>query len=204
MGITMYLQQISLSTLETLEQFPEQSDLILELLESVMEMPESEFYTSAYKEQFVVEWEKPELDLQKHFTEINYFLAGYIEEGSETFRIPELKGKELDFLVINDSKYDGLPLVNLIWYGLPISKTKCQWLQKPEEVITIKDALLTISESGFRARIQREMVSEYPYPDFMWEEEEFPDWITDYYNQLTYYYCDAAKAYNAMLITLSV
>ncbi|MFB2971624.1 hypothetical protein ACE1CD_21895 [Aerosakkonema sp. BLCC-F183] len=97
----------------------------------------------ALEEQFLSEWETPELDLHKNFQGLNFLLAGYIPgHVSSKWTIPELRAfvgtqsqkpflssliqalvgtqspKDfLSFFAIENSQWDGLPLVNAIGAG---------------------------------------------------------------------------------------
>lgn len=232
MGVTLYLKQISTSTLETLKQDPKQVELFYAaqwLPESsfwqratywtdssanvVKQKSETQFGSSSRRDQFVGEWEVPDLDLHKYFPELTYLLAGYIPDSSEgRLALPELqlhpelmqKNTFMQFFIIENSEWDGLPLVNAIWAGTQIGREGINWYQTPEEVSQILNGLLTMSEHGFQARYQREAGSDEPCPWFDWEEEEMLDWLTDYYNKMVNYYQDATQRGNAMLAHLSV
>jgi hypothetical protein len=232
MGVTFYLKQISVSTLNILKQNPKQ----VELFYAAKWLPESSFWqrarywvgssadaakqdseaqfgSASYRSQFVSEWEIPDLDLHKYFPELTYLLAGYIPDSSEgRLAIPELQSRPdlmqkknfMEFFIIENSAWDGLPLVNAIWAGTQVGRKENNWYQTPEEVGCILDGLLWIAEEGFQARYQREAESEEPCPWFDWEEEEMLDWLTDYYNAMVHYYQDALRRGNAILAHLSI
>jgi hypothetical protein len=232
MGVTLHLKQISTSTLETFKQDPKQVELFYAaqwLPESsfwqratywtdssanvVKQESETQFGSSSRRDQFVSEWEVPDLDLHKYFPELTYLLAGYIPDSSEgRLALPELqlrpelmqKNTFMQFFIIEDSEWDSLPLVNAIWAGTQIGREGTNWYQTPEEVSQILNGLLTISEGGFQARYQREAESDEPCPWFDWEEEEMLEWLTDYYSEMVNYYQDATQRGNAMLADLSV
>ncbi len=112
------------------------------------------------EEQFLAEWETPELDLDKSWRQVTFLLAGYLPGGGDVhsqWKVPELiVDKEYDkdflpFLVIENSKWDGLPLVNAVGAGAGIY---CQRDYDPvrylipSEVDQILYGLLKLSRTG--------------------------------------------------------
>jgi Domain of unknown function (DUF1877) len=230
MGITLHLKQISVSTLTILQQDPKQ----VELFRSAEFLAESPFWqkrkwadssaddtkqwsdsklgSSPYRDQFVAEWEIPDLDLHKSFPELTYLLAGFIPYTYQgIFALPELKSRPdlmqeetfMDFFIIESSAWDGLPLVNAIWAGTKIGEEGGSWYQTPEEVKQLLKGLRRLSRKGFRTRYYREAKSDEPCPWFDWDEEDEVDGLTDNYNEMVKYYRDASKRNHAMLSYLS-
>jgi Domain of unknown function (DUF1877) len=113
------------------------------------------------------------------------------------------KNTFMQFFIIENSEWDGLPLVNAIWVGTPIGKEATDWYQTPEEISQILGGLLSISEEGFQARYLREAQANKPCPWFDWEEEDMLNWLTSYYKKMLNYYQDAAQRGNAILVDLS-
>jgi hypothetical protein len=162
------------------------------------------------KNQFMIEWEIPELDLHKYYPELTFLLAGYVPHYiSSEWTVPELKIQKnkdfLTFLVIDNSKLDGLPLVNAIGAGAEIrydrSYGPVRYLLL-NEVEQIFDGLLKLSKKVFQQRYRREAKKENPCYYIDWSEQEMLKWMTRYYNQILYYYRDAAIAGKAMLLYL--
>jgi Domain of unknown function (DUF1877) len=168
----------------------------------------------ALEQQLLFEWETPELDLHKYFTELTYLLAGYVPSYfSSEWITPELisvarknRNDFLPFLAIENSKWDGLPLVNALGAGTEIGAEmgygKARYLL-PEEVGDILDGLLFLSEEGFQERYKRESKKVEPCPYIDWEEEEMLDWMTDYFNDIQNYYEDTFRNKEAMLLYLT-
>jgi Domain of unknown function (DUF1877) len=227
MGVTVSLKQISPATLEILTQNPEQIELFSSAQwlpssaawqrKSYLSEPyasqfkqdaQVKFSGSVYEEQFVTEWAIPELDLHKYWPELTYLLAGYIPVYSDReLSLPELQARSdlmeksnfMEFLIIENSEWDGRPLVNAIFAGIQIGEQGADWYQTSEEVTQILDGLLGISKKGFRERYRREAKSEEPCPWFDWEEEEMLDWLMGYYREMVEYYQDASQRGNAIL-----
>jgi Domain of unknown function (DUF1877) len=251
MGITLYLKQISVSTLEILKQDSRnleifysaksiseisfskkeadiinaymmakqakaQSDnpLLAEMMKMAKQESEVKIGDSPFRDQFVTEWKTPALGLYKDFTDLTYLLAGYIPEYSERdYAITELKSRSdlmkednfMDFLLIENSEWDGLPLVNAIFTGTAIGTEELtSWYQTPEEVSRILAGLISLSEEGFQARYRRESNSDTLCPCLDWEEEETMYFLTDYYNEMVDYYQEALDKSGAMLVELSI
>ncbi len=214
MGITLHLKPILASTLEILKQNPEQVKLFYDSQYLSKSAVNSSLVTSTYADQFIDEWETPDLDLHKYYPEMSYLLGGYLEYYSERhLALPELQSRQdlmqkdnyMNFLIIEDSEWDGLPLVNAINAGMWIGEEEdyC-WYQTPEEVGQILDGLIWISESGFRSRCRREAELDRLDDWFDWEEaEDMEDCLTDYYKQMVKYYQYAARRGNAMLGMIS-
>lgn len=132
------------------------------------------------KNQFLAEWETPELSLNKTWSELTYFLAGYIPVYPSDWSVPELKqfiaqpkqgilktlfsnrplAKDfLDFLVIEKSEWDGLPLVNAVGAGAEIGYATgygpVHYLIN-DEIEQIANGLVQLSEQGFERRFRQE------------------------------------------------
>jgi Domain of unknown function (DUF1877) len=251
MGITLYLKQISVSTLEILKQDPsyielfysakslsepvfskKESDVInaylmakeakaqsnnpflADMMKMAKQESEVKFDDSSFRDQFVAEWKTPALDLHKDFPDLTYLLAGYIPDYSErNYAIPELKSRSdfmkednfMNFLLIENSEWDGLPLVNAIFTGTAIGAEEfTSWYQTPEEVSMILDGLVSLSEKGFQERYWRESNSDTLCPCLDWAEEEAMDFLTDYYNEMVSYYQEASQKDEVMLVQLSI
>jgi hypothetical protein len=167
----------------------------------------------ALEQQLLFEWETPELDLHKYFRELTYLLAGYIPSYfSSEWITPELisvarknRNDFLPFLVIDNSKWDGLSLVNALGAGTEIGAEmgygKARYLLT-EEVGDILDGLLFLSEEGFQERYERESKKVEPCPYIDWEEEEMIDWLTEYFKDIQNYYEDTFRNKEAMLLYL--
>jgi hypothetical protein len=174
----------------------------------------NKYNLQALEQQLLFEWQTPELDLHKYFTELTYLLAGYIPSYFSTEWItPELisvarenRGNFLPFLVVENSEWDGLPLVNALGAGTEIGAAmgygKARYLL-PEEVGDILDGLLFLSEEGFQERYKRESQRANPLPWIDWGEEEMLDWLTDYFNEIQDYYEDTFRNKEAMLLYLT-
>jgi hypothetical protein len=152
--------------------------------------------------------------LHKYHPELTYILAGHIPDYSQKhLALPELQTRSelmqqdnfMNFLIIENSEWDGLPLVNALFAGATISTNKYgtdTWYQTPEQVGDILDGLLWISDDGFRERCERESEIDRVGSWIDWEEEEMTDWLTDYYQQILDYYQCASQDNNAMLLYL--
>ncbi|ABW27338.1 hypothetical protein [Acaryochloris marina] len=111
MGINSYLKAVSISTLETLQQNPDLTDLFFaaqwlpeapvwrksylqgEWSEETKERAVQQFSTySSLKQPFLDEWESPEADLHKYFVVLTFLLAGYVPGHIlQPWAIPELR-----------------------------------------------------------------------------------------------------------------
>jgi Domain of unknown function (DUF1877) len=213
MGITLHLKHISLETLEILKQDITQIDIFYDAEWPTKDKLENKYTSSTHLNLFLSEWETSDLDLHKYYPELTYILAGYIPDyGQRNLALPELQARSdlmqkdnfMDFLIIEDSEWDGLPLVNALWTGVGIGEERATWYQTPEQVGDILDALLWIADDGFRERCERECELDRVGSWIDWEEEEMIDWLTDYYNQIFDYYQCASQSNKAMLIDLSM
>jgi hypothetical protein len=171
----------------------------------------------ALERKFLAEWESPELDLNKSWQELTFLLAGYVPGYYATSqgKIPELivnKGYKKDFLpfsVIENSAWDGMPLVNAFGAGTEIgdenetSYGPIRYLSPGDEVGEILDGLLELSQEGFQNRFIRESQKSEPIPWIDWSEEEMLDWMTDYYNAIVDYYQSAVREQKALLLYLT-
>jgi Domain of unknown function (DUF1877) len=217
MGVTLHLKMISASMLEILKQEPKQVRLFYDSQYLTKSAVNSSFVVSTYVDRFIDEWETPDLDLHKYYPEMTYLLGGYLEDYSERhLALPELQSRQdlmqkdryMNFLIIEESEWDGLPLVNAINVGIGIGQEEdCCWYQTPEEVGQILDGLIWISESGFRSRCHK--VADLDGFDdwFDWEDtedmEDMEYCLTDYYREMVKYYQYAVRNGNAMLIEIS-
>jgi hypothetical protein len=258
MGIVCKLHQISIPTLNTLRQEPILVKLFW-AASCLPESPfwqENTFWDSKYiedykqrsqtsfeqfkwadsqeketlKNQFLSEWEIPELDLHKNWEGLSFLLAGYVRvqaysSSPSTHTAPELRSPKpnrwnwlfsilkdretkefFDFLVLDKSEWDGLPLVNAIGAGTEIGYATgygpLRYLL-PDEVQLISDGLIKISEDGFQKRYMRESEKEDPCPWIDWSEEDMLEWMTDYYKEMVDYYRSAAINQKAMLLYLT-
>jgi hypothetical protein len=263
MGITSELKQISIETLDLLKKDSSLIDIFLagrhlpeyalwrqkidgnaESLEKEKERFEKEcerfrWADKAEKEklknQFLIEWEIPELDLDKSWMELTFFLAGYIPGYVSTSAIRELEcfktsnpkistpqgwlGKLfspkqsyqnkvfLDFLVIELSEWDTLPLVNAVGAGTEIgydtSYNPMTYLM-PHEIELLMNGLIKLSEKGLEERFWRELEKEIPCPFIDWSDPEglLEDMI-GLYNDTLNYYQDAALNQSAMILYLT-
>ncbi|MEH1831646.1 MAG: DUF1877 family protein [Nostoc sp.] len=167
------------------------------------------------EQQFLTEWENPELDLHKDWLELTFLLAGYVPGYYATSqgKIPELivdKGYKKDFLpflVIENSAWDGMPLVNAFGAGTEISDETgygpIRYLSSGDEVGQILDGLLELSQEGFQNRFIRESQKSEPVPWIDWSEGEMLDWMTDYYNEIVDYYQSTVRQQKALLLYLT-
>lgn len=218
MGIEGAIKQISLPTLELLRNEP----ILVGAFYEAKLLPETTFWQRLRKkynwkvleQQFLAEWETPELDLHKYWQEITFLLAGYVPVSmASQWTIPELQEAAkkcrkdfLSFSVIPNSRWDGLPLVNAFGAGREIDYEKdydpVRYLI-PSEVAEIFDGLLELSEKGYRDRFIRE--SQKPEPCLLidWSDPEMLDWLTDYYNEIVDYYRSAVSQEKALLLYLT-
>jgi hypothetical protein len=169
----------------------------------------------ALEEQFLAEWAKPELYLGKSWRELTFLLAGYIAAyyNMPQGKIPELiveKGYKKDFLpflVIQNSQWDGKPLVNAFGAGKEIGYETgygpVRYLSASNEVGQILDGLLELSEEGFENRFIQESQKPNPVPWIDFSEEEMLDWMLDYYNEIVNYYETAVREQKALLLYLT-
>ncbi|WP_392530448.1 DUF1877 family protein [Nostoc sp. C117] len=242
MGITGEIKQISASTLELFREDP----LLISAFRDAQWLPESKEVRErfaklskrqglsrfipgnrqqwknnhdwqALEQQFLAEWENPELDLHKCWLELTFLLAGYVPGYYATSqgKIPELivdKGYKKDFLpfsVIENSEWDGMPLVNAFGAGKEIgdknetSYGPIRYLSPGDEVREILDGLLELSQEGFQNRFIRESQKSEPIPWIDWSQEEMLDWMTDYYNEIVDYYQSAVRQHKALLLYLT-
>lgn len=167
------------------------------------------------EKQFLAEWENPELDLDKCWQEVTFLLAGYIAcyYATPQGKISELnieKGYKKDFLpflVIKNSAWDGLPLVNAFGAGKEIGYETgygpIRYLEPGDEVRQILNGLLELSQEGFQNRFIRESQKPEPIPWIDWSDEEMLEGMTDYYNEIVDYYQSAARQNKALLLYLT-
>jgi hypothetical protein len=128
-------------------------------------------------------------------------------------KIPELiveKGYKKDFLpflVIQNSQWDGKPLVNAFGAGKEIGYETgygpVRYLSASNEVGQILDGLLELSEEGFENRFIQESQKPNPVPWIDFSEEEMLDWMLDYYNEIVNYYETAVREQKALLLYLT-
>jgi Domain of unknown function (DUF1877) len=166
---------------------------------------EKDYNLQALESQLLSEWRIPEL---------TYLLAGYVPGYvSSEWTTPELisvarknRNGFLPFLVIENSEWDGLPLVNALGAGTEINFEmgygKPRYLLM-DEIGKILDGLLSLSSEGFQERYERESEKTNPIPQIDWEEEEMLDWMTDYFNKIQNYYEDTFRNKDAMLLYLT-
>lgn len=219
MGIVCELKQISVPTLEVLKQsssqvssffnarwstpeeelIDDQNPFLPSILEARRRSPEG---------QFIEEWKMPALSLHKYWAELSFFLAGYIPGSKWT--IPELRSSAnqaqkdfLPFLVIENSQWDGLPLVNVIGAGTKIgystSYAPVQYLQ-PDQVEQVLHGLIKLSKTDFQERYRRESRQEQPCSWIDWSEKQMLKWLTDYYKNIVDYHKSAVANHRAMLL----
>lgn len=169
-----------------------------------------------FQEQFISEWATPELNVGKDFSELTFLLAGYVPGYvAELTTISELrenvelmtraKGKDfIPFLVIDNSGWDGLPLVNAIGAGVEIGRDlgygKVRYLL-PEEVIRVANGLVMLGEEGFQERLSREAENEHV--NLHLDDEETQESFLEYYSEILNYYQNASAQQNAMLLYLT-
>lgn len=141
MGINSYLKAVSISTLETLQQDPELTDLFFaaqwlpeapkwkksylqgEWSEKTKEQATQQFSKySSLKQPFLDEWETPEADLHKYFDVLTFLLAGYVPGYIlRPWTIPELRSKAE--LMQQSKNRDFAPFLMFMdsqWDGLPL------------------------------------------------------------------------------------
>jgi Domain of unknown function (DUF1877) len=213
MGCTLYLQQISQSTLEILKREPDNLELFYEA--QYMSVSDSDLVQTGGnpdRTQFIREWKTPSLDLHKYFPELTYLLAGHLPDYSDRqTAIPELQSRKdlmrkdnfMQFTIIESSCWDGKPLVNAIWTGTQFIEEGMEWYQTDKEVKEIINGLLEISKKGFRDRYLNEAKSNNPCYQIDWDDKEMIDYLTDYSTQMVNYYLNAADRNNSMFIYLS-
>jgi hypothetical protein len=235
MGAVSKLKQISLPVLELLQQNPSLASSFF-AAKYLLESPRMIRWTDQFADQtkqkanFLAEWTTPELDLNKSWDELTFFLAGYIpchvtsgwiapdlrvskiEKSRKlwnrlfSFKHLPLEKDFLPFLVVETSAWDKLPLVNAIGTGKEIDYETgygpVRYLL-PQEVEQVLDGLLKLSESGFQQRFRREAAKAERCPWIDWSDpEEMLESMTDYYNEIVGYYRAAAIAQSAMLLYL--
>lgn len=111
-------------------------------------------------------------------------------------------------LVIKNSAWDGLPLVNAFGAGTEIGYETgygpVRYLIS-SEVEQILDGLLELSPEGYQNRFIRESQKAEPLPWIDWSEDraEILDWMTDYYNEIVDYYRCAVSQNQALLLYLT-
>ena len=225
MGVTIRLVQVSTQTLELLQNDISLVDVFLKVrwLESLAAIEEkaASIFEPAHLlkydwrvlgERFLQDWKLPELDLHKYSTELTFFLTGCAPEDYEDqiWDQPEAKALEevgLPFLVIPNSKWDGLPLVNAIWggTGLRILMDGGQHLSYflPDEAGEVLDGLIELGEAGFQERYRRESRRSQPCGWIDWAEEEMLQWLTDYYNAMVFHFQEATWNKKVVLVILS-
>ena len=219
MGIVCELKQISAPTLEVLKQ---SSSQVSSFFSARYSTPEEELMDDqnpflpsilearlrSSEGQFIDEWKVPALSLHKYWVELSFLLAGYIP-GSD-WTIPELRSLAtqakkdfLPFLVIENSQWDGLPLVNVIGagtkFGYSTSYAPVQYL-KPDEVEQLLHGLIKLSKNGFQERYRRESQQEQNCSWIDWSEKRMLKWLTDYYKDIVDYYKSAVANHRAMLL----
>lgn len=261
MGIVCELKQISIATVEVLRQDPS----LVELFRAAKYLPESAFWRQAtywasdsaeqkrsqekferfrwigkykqetLKNQFLVEWEIPELDLDKSWSELTFFLAGYIPVYISSWAVPELekfktpnpqtstqqglfrklfsprsfyKQKDfLDFLVIEASEWDGLPLVNAVGAGMGIDYARDYGPMRyllADETEQVLNGLIKLSEKGLEERFWREAGREEPCSYIDWsDKEDLLEGMIYLYNETLSYYREAVMNQRAMLLYLT-
>lgn len=259
MGICAELKQISLSTLEILRQDPllvklfrtakylpesafwRQTTWTDKSAERTKERSQKEFRrfrsSNKYeqhtlKQQFLAEWEISELDLDKSWSELTCFLAGYRPGYISLWAVPELNrfrrptsirqsiiGKLfslppsyqekdfLNFLVVEESEWDGLPLINAVGAGTEINYPKDYGPMRyllPHEIEQIMNGLIKLSEKGLEERFWREAEKEDLRSWMDWSDKEFLlESMIEFYNETLNYYRDAATNQRAMLLYLT-
>jgi len=201
MGIICQLKRISPEILDEFKNNPSQVEY---------------FFKSRWNRSvspFASEWDVSPLDLHKHYGEyLTVLLAGY-QPGSDwsvkdkrlliELIFAELRKSFPEFLVIDNSEWDGLPLVNAICSGRDVGPDlgygPTRYLL-PEEVEIIASALDDISVESFSERYEMLSyeVDSKIYID--WSEEEMLQWLTDYYIALCSYYQETARQKQAMLL----
>lgn len=236
MGAVGKLKQISLAALELLQQNP---SLVSSFFAAkyLLESPRMIQWTDQFADQtkqkanFLTEWITPELDLNKSWGELTFFLAGYVPcHVTSGWTAPDLQvskiGKSrkrwnrlfsfkhsplekdfLPFLVVEASTWDGLPLVNAVGTGKEIDYEtgygSVRYLL-PQEVEQVLDGLLKLSQSGLQQRFRRESTRDEPCPWIDWSDpEEMLESMTEYYNEIVDYYRAAAIAQAAMFLYLT-
>jgi hypothetical protein len=213
MGITLHLKHALPKTLEILKQDFSQIDIFYDAEWLTKDKLESKYGNFTHIDLFLSEWETSDLDLYKYYPELTYILAGHIPDYSQRhLALPELQALPdlmqetnfMDFIIIENSDWDGLLLVNALWAGVGIGEERATWYQTPEQVGDILDALLWISDDGFRKRCERgdEVDRVISWSD--WDKEETIDLLKDYYDRILDYYQHASRLNNAMIVDLSM
>jgi hypothetical protein len=182
------------------------------------------------KNQFLAEWEIPALSLDKSWSELTCFLSGYLPIYISSWAVPELeqfrtpikqsilgrlfsrypayREKDfLNFLVIEESEWDGLPLVNAFGAGAEIGYATGYGPMRyllSHEVEQVMNGLIKLSEKGLEERFWREAEMEELRPWIDWSaKEDLLEWMIELYNQTLNYYQDAAMNQRAMLLYLT-
>lgn len=213
MGITGQLKEICMPILEVLRQDPAFVELFM-YAKYLPEFEEEFRQFPALQDQFAAGWTTPELDLDKYFSELTFLLAGYIPgHTSELTTIPELRANGelmakvgekdfIPFLVIENSDWDGLPLVNAIGAGVEIGHDlgygKARYLL-PDEVTQVLNGLVMLGEEGFQERLSREAEDKNVQFDLA---EEIQEYLLEYYVEMLNYYQEVSTHQNSMLLYL--
>jgi hypothetical protein len=257
MGIVGKLKQVSVSTLEILKQAPPLVELFRSArylqesafwrqttwtsvsVERTQKECQKEFERFRWadkheqenlKNQFLAEWKIPELNLDKSWSELTFFLAGYVPCHISLSAVPELKrfrvptqknifeklfsrcpsyeGRDfLSFLVVEVSEWDGLPLVNAVGAGAEIGYEMGYGPMRyllPDEIERVVHSLIKLSEEGFKERFWREAEKADPCDWIDWsDKEDLLEWMTELYSQTLNYYQDAVINQRAMLLYLT-
>ena len=221
MGITAQLKQVSVQNLALLREDPAIAELFFgthwqpeNALQRFMERRKDStlrYEPDSLKAKFLEDWEEPELDLEKSHQELTFLLAGYTcDKLSSPWTQPEPKrygsnGSFLQFSVILESEWDGLPLVNAIGAGATLEHRtgygSVRYLL-PNEVEQILEGLLKLTKNGFQERYRREAQRSERCPWFEWYSEEL-EYLTWEYSYIVQYYQDSVRLGYAMLLYLS-
>jgi hypothetical protein len=198
MSINGVIQEISV---ETLRLFQQDTSLV----ESFINEFDSEIQTDIDK-----------LELNQWFDVLTFLLAGY-NPGyltSEVTTILELReSKELmlasknrdfaAFTVIEESKWDGLPLVNAFGAGVEIGDEmgygKVRYLTS-ELVQEILRGLVKLGREGYQRRVIR--TSEDTNLPFDLDEDN-QEFVMEYFEEILDYYQNASSRSSAMLLYLT-
>jgi hypothetical protein len=116
--------------------------------------------------QFLAEWEIPELNLTRYWQPLTYLLSGYLPGETLIWIVQDLEGykgdenKEfLPFLVVEESRWDGLPLINAFGGGTELdyetSYGPVRYLLL-HEVEQVSESLNRLSLQGFQNRCQQD------------------------------------------------
>ncbi|BAY21095.1 hypothetical protein NIES2100_08400 [Calothrix sp. NIES-2100] len=147
----------------------------------------------------ICEGKNEELDIEKSWHAIHFLLT----KDSTSW-----EACQLDFLVRENSDWDGLPLVNAIMGGSVIEEydrdfPPVRYLTN-DEVKQVAEALPKITEAGLKERLhQAIMLNPDIYKSTVWWEYEVLDALIDIKREIMEYYQDAANKGNAMLLYLS-